>query len=329
MSRFESSCGAKGFTLLEIVSVLVLIALLATLAVARYVDLTNAVERQAALASVEEAQARIHGRFAELLLDSKSCAEARLQALDLAVLADEAGGAEGPLFGNYHLTPHASLIDDATGKPIAVSATNHKSRRQLDNVGFLVAPLCHSATTGTPGEGDGGSGGTPGTDTPDADGGTTVVDGYTEWNGIRAIEWSYLKETALQHMIQANDWSMSLWAATGAQSDAFLVYNQATGEYYLFRWGLVFNRSDIDGADRLLDESTNQNFIKLNTSEDNFVTFTDPPQAQPLQRGSLFRAPDGKIYVSVTNNKGGLPPGSDPNPQQWAQIAEIGITKFP
>lgn len=63
----------KGFTLIEIVSVLVILGLLAAIAVPKYYDLQEEARMKAAAAAVAEAQARINLAFAQYVLTGHPC----------------------------------------------------------------------------------------------------------------------------------------------------------------------------------------------------------------------------------------------------------------
>lgn len=72
----------RGFTLVEIVLILVLFGILAAVAVPKYFDLKEAVEFQTAKGIVAEYQARIDGKFAEEYLSGSNCSLSRTTAID-------------------------------------------------------------------------------------------------------------------------------------------------------------------------------------------------------------------------------------------------------
>ena len=73
--------GQKGFTLIEIVMVLVLLGILAAVAVPKYFDLQEEAEERA-MATVEaEIRARFNARFAKALLEGQKCQFSTVQII--------------------------------------------------------------------------------------------------------------------------------------------------------------------------------------------------------------------------------------------------------
>ena len=68
-------CGQKGFTLIEIVMVLVLLGILAAVAVPKYFDLQEEAEKKALDAVAAEVNARYNGYVAQFILEGRACSQ--------------------------------------------------------------------------------------------------------------------------------------------------------------------------------------------------------------------------------------------------------------
>lgn len=103
MSRRRSNVlNQKGFTLIEIIAVLVILGILAAVAIPRFMDLTQTASNRAALQAVAEGKSRLSNQFARLLLETGAAPTAA--AVAAAANTDA---------GDYSLTfasPAASLV---------------------------------------------------------------------------------------------------------------------------------------------------------------------------------------------------------------------------
>ena len=71
MSRRRSKVSnQKGFTLIEIIAVLVILGILAAVAVPRFMNLTEEASKKAAMQAVAEGKSRLSNQFAKFLLEN-------------------------------------------------------------------------------------------------------------------------------------------------------------------------------------------------------------------------------------------------------------------
>ena len=63
-------CNQKGFTLIEIIAVLVILGILAAVAIPRFMDLTTVASDKAAMQAVAEGKSRLSNQFARNLLSN-------------------------------------------------------------------------------------------------------------------------------------------------------------------------------------------------------------------------------------------------------------------
>lgn len=89
MSRRRSKvCNQKGFTLIEIIAVLVILGILAAVAIPRFMDLTSVASDKAAMQAVSEGKSRLSNQFARNLLTGTSNTVSALVTKGTASLAD-------------------------------------------------------------------------------------------------------------------------------------------------------------------------------------------------------------------------------------------------
>ena len=137
-NSYSHTSSADGFTLIEIVMVLVLLGLLAATATPKFLDLSHGSQRLAAETAFNEAQVRINARFSRLMYAERSCKDAVKSVNTLALVADESEGDEAR-FGNFLLSPAEKEIPE-DGLAVSIRLTNNKD--QVFQPGKLYVPAC-------------------------------------------------------------------------------------------------------------------------------------------------------------------------------------------
>ena len=132
--------GQKGFTLIEIVMVLVLLGILAAVAVPKYFDLQELAEKRVAETVTQELQARLNADFAEKILEGKMSCNDYVNARTDNVFR---------VVNEFNAQSKAAVQIDGDSSdgliaPIKISLTGNKDyvAKDYKYEGKLVFPVC-------------------------------------------------------------------------------------------------------------------------------------------------------------------------------------------
>ena len=150
-----------GFTLMEIVAVLVLLGIAAAVSVPKFFDLNDSAEERAAISAIKEAQSRINYGYSQAVYLGKTCKEALEGVNTIGKISDKENGKETTTINGFvFLEPEMSeLLLEGKDKVVKVQKINGKKITE----GSLILPSCtqtENSGTGTSGsDSDSGSGG--------------------------------------------------------------------------------------------------------------------------------------------------------------------------
>lgn len=129
-----------GFTLVELVLILVLLGILGAVAVPKYFDLQDEAQQKAARLAVAEAQSRIEARFSELILNGETCSAAVAEVKVLKNLSDSTKDDQA-VFGDYGLSAEEIA---STGTEVTVKVLGDEDREVVfsGSQPKLYVPAC-------------------------------------------------------------------------------------------------------------------------------------------------------------------------------------------
>ena len=136
----------QGFTMLEIVTVLVLLGIISAVAVPKYFDMQGEAEKKAAKAALAEAQVRINAGYSKAVYAGKSCEDAVAKVNKIESIAEKVG--DSYVIGQFEFTENFT-ISSATGTEVQIRPIGGTKEYS----GTLTVPSCETES-GSSGSGD-------------------------------------------------------------------------------------------------------------------------------------------------------------------------------
>ena len=310
MTNFYSHTrSAVGFTLIEIVMVLVLLGLLAATATPKFFDLSHGSQHLAAETAFNEAQVRINARFSRLMYAGLSCEDAVKSVNTLALVADKTEGDEAR-FGSFLLSPAEKEIPE---DGLAVSVRLADNKDHVFQPGKLYVPACvkyenkntnddkftvdpdspENSGSKDPETDDGSSSGTESGDSGDSNGGNSGSDtdsgssssGNHSGNGAQSNLDSALAG------FEVFDWT-AIESTVTLPAGRLVLYD---GKYYVAKMTTVV---DTVANKPVGDEALAGYFVEVNAKQ--VTTELNCQPSDPCRPGLLCKDGDsGAIYAYV------------------------------
>ncbi len=132
----------QGFSLLEIVTVLVLLGVIASILAPRYFDMQQQAEQKAAEAALAEVQVRINTKFSREIQNGVECSEAQKKVNQLKNLDPNEKIGNGYRF-NHHIIAGGEIPPSSEQKDVWKSTiTREGGGYSFENLAQLRVPVC-------------------------------------------------------------------------------------------------------------------------------------------------------------------------------------------